>query len=986
MRAAAVALVALLAAVPADASQDAAEAFFGLTVSEVRFEVEGLVGPVTNQASLADLVDVRVGEPLSRDAVRASMDQLFAVGRYEDIRPIVARAGSGVVVTFRLVPRYPIDRVEVVAEDGGVVAGSLTSDLRQRFVGNRPTTVRTEVVEDFVTRQLNDEGYMTPEVTASTTVTPGDDVATLLVKVRAGPVAIIHATDVRNASPLTDAEVLRRTEAQPGRPFRRRQIETRTTEIEDDLRARGYYEAQVTVDAAPAADGVALALVVQAGPRVELRIEPAGSLPGSADDLIPIERQRSADQDLLEDARANIERALKSQGYATASAPFARQLSPDGQTLVVQFTIDRGARFFVDRLDVPDGLQVPSALLHELLGISPGDVFDEQRLDAGLRAVVDEYRRRGFYLVHAVPELERVPERGTATEAWVVLHPAIVEGPRGQVAALTFSFEGPHQMDEAALRQQMRSRVGGPYVELDAVLDQEALRAFYRDRGFLGVAVAVAPHFVDSSSVELRLTINEGPQILIGRVTVLGNQRVSEEQILEEMRLEPGQPLGLSALNTARQRLADMGVFRSFTVEVAERLGGETDGHVIVSVTEAKATTIGFGLGLEGGSRSRRSLDGTALEDRVEFAPRGFFEIGRRHLGGRNRAVTLFTRVGLRRSDRENLSQTVQEFQFTEYRVTATYREQHAFRSDTDLLVSLTSEQSARPTYNYLRQVANAEFLRRIGVRASISGRYSLDFTRLFDERIPDEDRPLIDRLFPQVRLSLVATGWSWDGRDSPLTPTRGTFLSADGELAARAIGSEVGYVKAFMQASNFRPLRGTTRTVLALRGQVGLAGAFSRDVESVDAFGAPTTEVVRALPVSQRFFAGGGTTVRGFPLDRLGVFDPDCLECTVINPTTGLSVGGNAVVVVNAELRHALTRMFGRSLAVVTFLDGGNVFRRVADLNLGRLRGSSGFGIRYDSPLGPLRLDFGFKPNRLVIGERKESGWEYHLSIGEAF
>jgi outer membrane translocation and assembly module TamA len=156
--------------------------------------------------------------------------------------------------------------------------------------------------------------------------------------------------------------------------------------------------------------------------------------------------------------------------------------------------------------------------------------------------------------------------------------------------------------------------------------------------------------------------------------------------------------------------------------------------------------------------------------------------------------------------------------------------------------------------------------------------------------------------------------------------------------------------------------------------------------VSALDDAGQATTDVLRDLPVSQRFFAGGGTTVRGFPLDRLGVFDPDCVPCSVLNPTTGLSIGGNALVVLNAEVRHALTRMFNRGLALVGFLDGGNVFPNVTDLDLMRIRGGAGFGVRYDSPLGPLRFDVGFKLNRLMIGERRESRWEYHLSIGEAF
>jgi outer membrane protein assembly factor BamA len=988
MSLAAGALVVLVAAAaPASARQDAVDAFFGRTVGEVRFEVAGRPGePPANQDSLRELIDVRAGQPLTREALRSSMDQLFALAQYDDIRPLAETAPAGVVVTFRLMPRYPIDRVEVIAQDQGADVGTLTNELRQRFAGNRPTTIRTEVVEDVVTRLLNDAGYLTPEVTASTTTAPGADTATLVVTVRAGPIATIRESAVRNGSPLSDTDVLRRTGALAGQPYRRRQLETRLTEIEDDLRARRYYEAQASLEVAAEGGVVDLVVDVVAGPRVELRVEPAAALPGDVDDLIPIERQRSADLDLLEDARSNIERGLRRDGYATASAPFTRQLSADGATLVITFDISRGARFFVDTVDVPASLQLPQSTLRGLIGIAPGDIFDEELFAAGLRNVIDEYRRRGYYQATAEPAIQRLPDRSTEAAVRVVLHPTITEGPRGEVRAVSFTFEGSHLVSEAVLRQQMRSKVGAPYVEFDAAVDQDTLRTFYRDRGFLSAAVALVPEFSpDGQTVELAFTVNEGPQILIDRITVLGNQRVSEAQIVEEMQLAPGQPLGLSALSAARQRLAEMGVFRSFTVEVAERLSGETAGHVIVTVTEASAVTVGFGLGLEGGNRSRRSEDGT-VEDRVEFAPRGFFEIGRRHLGGRNRAVSLFSRVGLRRSDRENLSQTVQEFRFTEYRVTGTYREQHAFRSNTDLLVSLTSEQAVRTTYNFLRRVANAEFLRRIGPRASVSGRYALDFTRLFDERIPEEDQPLIDRLFPQVRLSIVSTGASWDGRDNPLTPTRGTFLSADGEVAARALLSEVGYLKTFFQASNFRPVGSGTRTVLALRAQVGLARGFAREVSTLDVDGLPATTTLRDLPVSQRFFAGGGTTVRGFPLDRLGVYDADCSSCSVLNPATGLSVGGNALVVLNAEVRHALAQVFNRSLGIVAFLDAGNVFSNVTDLDLGRIRGGTGFGFRYDSPLGPLRLDVGFKLNRLLVGERRESGWEYHLSIGEAF
>jgi outer membrane translocation and assembly module TamA len=134
----------------------------------------------------------------------------------------------------------------------------------------------------------------------------------------------------------------------------------------------------------------------------------------------------------------------------------------------------------------------------------------------------------------------------------------------------------------------------------------------------------------------------------------------------------------------------------------------------------------------------------------------------------------------------------------------------------------------------------------------------------------------------------------------------------------------------------------------------------------------------VADLPASQRFFAGGGTTVRGFQIDRLGV--PE-----ILNPN-GLSNGGNAGVVLNAELRAVVLKLIGRDLGVVGFTDAGNVFARAGDLDVGRLRATAGLGLRFDSPIGPLRFDVGLKFRRMDVGGRRERGWEYHLSIGEAF
>ncbi len=264
-----------------------------------------------------------------------------------------------------------------------------------------------------------------------------------------------------------------------------------------------------------------------------------------------------------------------------------------------------------------------------------------------------------------------------------------------------------------------------------------------------------------------------------------------------------------------------------------------------------------------------------------------------------------------------------------------------------------------------------AEALRRVTSKVSVFGRYALDSTRLFDTRISEEDQPLIDRLFPQIRLSSFSTGVVWDRRDNILDPTAGGWLSVDAELAARSLGSEVGFAKTFMQATGFRRITRRGRVVLAARLQAGLARGFTRQVTQRDENGQPIigpdgqflTATVADLPAGRRFFAGGSTSVRGFQQDRLGV--PEVLNAA------GLSNGGNGLVIMNGEVR---TRLFS-TVSLVGFLDGGNVFKRVGDIRPGDFRGSAGLGIRYRSPLGPLRMDFGFKLDRKFVAGKRERG-----------
>jgi outer membrane protein insertion porin family len=170
-----------------------------------------------------------------------------------------------------------------------------------------------------------------------------------------------------------------------------------------------------------------------------------------------------------------------------------------------------------------------------------------------------------------------------------------------------------------------------------------------------------------------------------------------------------------------------------------------------------------------------------------------------------------------------------------------------------------------------------------------------------------------------------------------------------------------------------FRTLPKTRGIVFAASSRLGLAAGFPREVIGADG----TPQTVDELDASSRFYAGGDTTIRGFALDAVGVRHDPPQAADTIDPN-GFSLGGNAVVILNGELRVPLRG----GLQTAGFIDTGNVFQRVTTMDLSELRTAVGFGIRYKSPIGPIRVDLGFKVNRRPNEDR--TAW--FVTFGQAF
>jgi len=935
----------------------AVDDYLGKPIGAVRITIDNREA---NEAALTQVIETMPGQPLSMAAVRESITHLFSLGRFESVSVDATMENGRVALRYDLRPIHLVARIRFARMPPGIDEHALRRAIADRF-GVAPAYGRAGDIARLVEATLRERGYVHATVTPETQADRAADRASLTFTIDPHDRVTVGTVDIVGRPTISAPEFLKRLGLTRGAPYEPGRLTANIEKYLVERRSRGYYEARV-VPAVSLADDDRVAnvtLTINPGPHV--RVVFAGDpLPSDRrDELVPIAREGSADEDLLEDSSHRIEEYFHAQGYREAAAPHTRE-EANGE-LVITFTIAKGALHRVAAYEISGNQSVPLQEFAPALRVHVGEPFVDSRLDADSQTVETLYHRRGFATARAPTAAEPQPP-GPSGQVPVNVRMVITEGSRTTIEAVTFS--GNTALDDAKLRARVGLKAGEPYIPGQLALDRDAIQLAYQDLGYQNVIVdAPAPQFsADQSRATVNFRIQEGPRIFIDHVLVVGNVRTRTETIERELQIKAGDAYSPAAVNESQRRLAALGLFRRARITEV-RHGNDATRDLLVTVEEAPPTTIGVGGGLEGKRLADTRGAGGVATERFDIAPRALFEIGRRNLFGRTRSANLFTSVS------RSVTQPGESNPLIEYRVVATFREPHLFDTPADAFINGTLEQQHRSTFDFARRSLSANVERRFSGPYRITGTYQLQRTRVFNLKL-SEQAPLIDKLFPQFRLSSFAGSLIRDTRDDPLDTHDGHYASATGQLAGEAIGSEVGFVKSFFTAQMFRTIPRTRQMVFAGNARLGMATAFTR-------LGTPGAATEGQLPASERFFAGGDTTVRGFALDQLGVRHFPAQPHDTVDQD-GFAIGGNGLVLFNAELRVPVTGGFG----VVGFVDTGNVFARPVDIDLGELRSAVGGGIRYRSPVGPLRIDLGMKVNR----QPGESRLEWFVSFGQAF
>jgi len=653
----------------------------------------------------------------------------------------------------------------------------------------------------------------------------------------------------------------------------------------------------------------------------------------AVDELTAFKNQGQHRSD-VDDAAFQMELAYRKAGHAFATVDY--QIEPVAGELVVTFTVNEGPRVILQKIDITGNATIALQTLLPFFEEDKSGLFGQGQLlfiksniASALSQIRDFYISQGYR--DAVVGDAQYSFSDDRTQATVTV--SIEEGIQYVVHDILFRGDLIPKAEDN-LKKSRQELIGKPYFARRRLILRSRLLEIYGNLGYPNALVEVKEEQgTEPGMVVLAAEITKGPRVTISEILIRGNDKTNETFIRNRLRLKPGGRFKLKWQQRSFRELYRTGLFSKVDLHL-EKKEGTDQWPLVVEVTEVPAKEVYFEPGW--GSYELLRL-------KVGFQEKNLFGTGRifgLEATGSFKAQSLVARL----SDPWFLN--------------------------TKIKADLTGFYSRREEPSFTRKDKGGTlfFTRTLTNRIKATGGYGFRMTDVSDVDPEIEDIDDV-RNYDYASLKAQAT---YDSRSDLFFPLRGqrSFISA--EYADSFLGSEITLTRLSGGVRYFFPL--TKSTVLGMRYRTGLI------VPGTDDFN---------LPISERFFNGGENTVRSFKQSELGPQDKN-----------GDPVGGLAYNVINIELRQRLIGNLTGSL----FLDLGNVSPNRSRDEQGKnaydsksdimsdtfsqyfkdFRTGVGFGLQYQLPVGPARVDFAFNPDR--DSDRDEDFFVFHFSVGMAF
>ncbi|HTQ59690.1 MAG TPA: POTRA domain-containing protein [Candidatus Solibacter sp.] len=960
-------------------------------------------------------IAVEVGKPLDRDQVAKSIRALYGTGDYADLRAVTTPVGSGVRLDFVVRENLFFNRVLIEGLTPPPTEASAAAAM-QLSLGHpfRQATV-SEGLERLLD-VLKEDGLYTSKVSAEDVAHPDTHEMDIRVHIVPGPRARVGLIELKNGTEFRDSELLSRLKMKAGDPVTTARIQRGTNRIRKFLVKKGRLSARASVrrgeyDAAK--NTVPLVLDVTEGPRVEVTVTGAKFSKGELKTLIPIYQEGAVDADLLEEGKRNLRERLERDGYFDAQVNYTTETKEvqgkdqraKGTAEVITYHIERGDKHSLTGIEITGNHYFSTELLRgrlQVYGAAFGSRgrFSRRLIASDAESMQSLYQANGFLDAKVDGQ---ILDNYKGKEGEIFVKYAIEEGEQTRVASL--KIEGVHAFKEEELLGVVGSTSGQPYSDFNVATDRDNILALYFNEGFPdanfsstaervatenaapgtpGANPATAentksakPEAKQAAPVNLVYHITEGPQTLVKRILLTGYARTRPGVIRREIRVKAGAPLREGDVVESQRRLYNLGIFNRVTIEPQNPSGSDPEKDIVVLVEEAKRYTMAYGGGFE---VQRLASTTNPTGGQVQAAPRGIFELTKNNLTGRADSLSLKLR-----------GSTIEDRALLGYSIPYTFGSSHLSTQAT----AYTEKTQDINTFTEMRYEGSIQLTNQVSPFTTVLYRYA--FRKVLVSNLNSHIAPEEIPLFEQPTLvSEFGVTWLRDARDNPADATKGSFNSADFNIASTGIGSSSSFMRFFFQNSTYHPIK--RRFSFARSIRIGILEPFANTQSltfpeptatqcTATATPGPTPEII---PLPERFFGGGGTSLRGFALNQAGPRDP----------CTGFPVGGQAMLVLNQEFRFPMRLPWlGTQLGGALFYDGGNVYSRLDRVTfrayspkpvfalqdptqppsatnptlcisnctneLNYFAHTIGFGIRYATPVGPIRIDFGYQINR---------------------
>ena len=967
------------------ASMPGIDAFAGKKVTGIRFDgvTSTMIEPLPSQLAL------QPGDLLDEVKVRESLRRLYASGLYDTIQVQGLRSNDGVIVIFAGKPKLFIGRTQIFGVKSDPLQAQLIGSERLQ-AGTRYTKRKLETSQASIEQALTDNGFYQATVERREQLDAANSQVNVIYNVHTGKQAQIGNVKIDGTPGMTLEQFRKVSKLKAGKKVDRQTVNRALAKLRKYYDKKQRWAGAVTLETKEyhATDNkLDYSFQVREGPLVNVVVDGAKYSRGAIERLVPIYEEGTVDLDLVNEGAHNLRSDLQSKGYFDATVTHEPVHTGDDK-ITVLYKVERGPEHRVDSVKIEGGKYFDHDTLEEHVTVRAANfverhgTYSQTLVESDVDNLTGLYQGNGFSHVVVTPvirDIDTQNKKGKKSADIDVVY-RIQEGEQQKIGS--YQINGMHQVSVELVRPSLNTQVGQPYSSLNVTGDRDLIQTYYVSHGYQNAQVTVLQKNNPSNPAMVDVTINviEGSQIFVNKVLVSGLHHTRPATVAPRVTIRPGQPLDQTALLDSQRKLYNLALFNEVDTAVQNPAGDQLHKNVLLLTTEAKRwdVTYGFGFQAQTGTPYRNTPSAAYLiqqginpssftgssNGHFGISPNVIFDLSRINLFGTNQSVSLRTNYG-----------TLEQQAILLYQYPGLFKNPNFSGS---LSGGYTSSQNVT-TFSASSTFATARVTHRLSKASTLI--YSFSYREVkVDPNSIQVSLALVPLLSQPARVGGPGVNYIRDTRDDPLDAHHGTFTSAQLFLSDSIFGSQANFSRIDITNSSYYEF-GKRNWIFARETRYGQERAFGDGNQLL-------------IPLPERLYAGGATSHRGFAINAAGPRDSE----------TGYPIGGAAAIVNSFELRTPYPNLplVGNNLGFVFFHDMGNVFnssddvfpsfqhfhqpnetscRTVPTVNTNpdgtlnvtdKLPACSfnywshaiGLGLRYRTPIGPIRVDTSYNLN----------------------